>query len=177
MPTANETIASELNRSADEFRAAGQPHHAKTMEVLAGAIGGNLDGEVLANKELRRDLDAQLQKVRTLPPSRERSLVVTKLQEAIMWLGMDLKRLASLRPDSGVTKTLRELAREAYHRYGSVTDFKNFQGNPMPEFDALPDTIKRAWEAAVAPDNGRPYPSSYDASTTKIEPTAEGLKL
>lgn len=77
------------------------------------------DAGIVADKELRRDLDAQLQKLKALPPSRERSLAVTKIQEAIMWLGMDLKRL----------------------------------------------------------NDTRPYPSSYDPSSTKVEPTADGLKL
>lgn len=44
--------------------------------------------------------------------------------------------------------TVRELARIAYKKYGQVTDFKNYQGFPMPEFDALPDKIKEAWEQA-----------------------------
>lgn len=38
-------------------------------------------------------------------------------------------------------------ARVAYHAYGSVTDWKNYQGNPMPEFDNLPPKIREAWEA------------------------------
>lgn len=41
-----------------------------------------------------------------------------------------------------------ELARTAYQHYGAVTDFKNFQGSQMPDFDVLPDTIKRAWHDA-----------------------------
>lgn len=49
--------------------------------------------EVISNKELRVDLDNHLQTLKDLPKSRERSLAITKLQEAIMWLGMDLKRL------------------------------------------------------------------------------------
>ena len=77
------------------------------------------DYEVVSNKELRRDLDAQIQKVKQLPPSRERSITVTKLQEAVMWLGMDLKRL----------------------------------------------------------NEPNPYPNSKDPSNTKIEPTADNLKL
>jgi hypothetical protein len=44
-----------------------------------------------------------------------------------------------------------KLAREAYARYAQVTDNKNFQGNPMPEFDALPEKIQEAWCAAVQP--------------------------
>jgi hypothetical protein len=77
------------------------------------------DAGIVADKELRRDLDAQLQKLKSLPGSRERNLSITKLQECIMWLGMDLKRL----------------------------------------------------------NDTRPYPSSYDPSNTKVEPTADNLKL
>lgn len=51
-------------------------------------------------KQFRKDLDAVLQNLKlssiaTGPTpcraSRERSLAITKIQEAIMWLGMDLK--------------------------------------------------------------------------------------
>lgn len=42
-------------------------------------------------------------------------------------------------------------AREAYARYGAVTDFKNYQGNPMPTFDELPAKIQEAWVAAANP--------------------------
>jgi len=76
--------------------------------------------EVTGNKELRKGIDSIIQSVKFMPPSRERSLSITKLQEAVMWLGMDLKRLGT----------------------------------------------------------ENPYPSSKDPSTgTKIEPTADGLKL
>jgi hypothetical protein len=84
-----------------------------------------IEQEIIADKELHRDLDAQIQKVRELPPSRERSITITKLQEAVMWLGMDLKRINDANPG------LEE----------------------------------------------NPYPSSKDPSTTKIEPTADGLKF
>lgn len=77
------------------------------------------DEEIVLNKQLRRDIDDKIQLVKALPPSRERSICITKLQEAVMWLGMDLKRL----------------------------------------------------------DTPNPYPNSKDPSNTKIEPTADGLKL
>lgn len=77
------------------------------------------ENEVVQDKELRRDLDSKIQIVKQLPASRERSICITKLQEAVMWLGMDLKRL----------------------------------------------------------DTPNPYPNSKDPSNTKIEPTADGLKL
>lgn len=77
------------------------------------------DDEVIENKKLRVAIDEQIQTVKKLPGSRERSIAITKLQEAVMWLGMDLKRL----------------------------------------------------------NEPNPYPNSKDPSNTKIEPTADGLKL
>lgn len=84
-----------------------------------------MEQEIIANKELRRDIDAQIQKVKALAPSRERSIAITKLQEAVMWLGMDLKRINESTPGA----------------------------------------------------SPNPYPNSKDPSNTKIEPTADGLKL
>ena len=54
--------------------------------------------EIVANKQLRKDLDEKIQEVKNLPESHERSLAITKLQEAVMWLGMDLKRLNEENP-------------------------------------------------------------------------------
>ena len=54
--------------------------------------------EVVANKQLRKDIDEKIQEIKHLPPSRERSLAITKLQEGVMWLGMDLKRLNEENP-------------------------------------------------------------------------------
>jgi len=45
-------------------------------------------------KQFRKDLDKVLQSIKepaTFRTSRERSLAITKIQEGIMWLGMDLK--------------------------------------------------------------------------------------
>lgn len=58
----------------------------------------NHEREVVANKLLRKDVDEIIQRVKELPPSRERSISITKLQEAVMWLGMDLKRLNEHNP-------------------------------------------------------------------------------
>jgi len=54
--------------------------------------------DVKSDKRLRVELDERLQVLKLLPISRERSLAITKLQEAIMWLGMDLKRLNEPNP-------------------------------------------------------------------------------
>jgi hypothetical protein len=55
-------------------------------------------------KQFRKDLDEVLQRLKAangqgpkggweIRTSRERSLAITKVQEAIMWLGMDLKAM------------------------------------------------------------------------------------
>lgn len=49
--------------------------------------------EILKDKELRGKIDVLIQEVKNCPPTRERSLAITKLQEGVMWLGMDLKRI------------------------------------------------------------------------------------
>ena len=54
--------------------------------------------EVRFDKEMRKELDKILQKVKEAYGTRERSLAITKIQEAIMWLGMDLKRLGEENP-------------------------------------------------------------------------------
>lgn len=90
-----------------------------SAQYLPPPVDAGRDHEVVANKALRRDIDEIIQRTKTLPPSRERALAITKLQEGVMWLGMDLKRL----------------------------------------------------------NEANPYPNSKDPSNTKIEPTADGLKL
>lgn len=56
------------------------------------------DDEVMFDKDMRKQIDEILQMVKLAPASRERSLAITKLQEGIMWLGMDLKRLGNPNP-------------------------------------------------------------------------------
>lgn len=98
----------------------------------------NQETHIILDKELRRDIDSIIQRLKegagaiNNPPrptenqraSRERSLAVTKLQEAVMWLGMDLK---------------------------AINDETGGAENP--------------------------YPNSKDPSNTKIDATADGLRL
>ncbi len=51
--------------------------------------------------------------------------------------------------EDGVEHTLDALARMAYNAYGESTGWRNFQGNPMPAFDALGQSIQDAWVAAA----------------------------
>lgn len=54
--------------------------------------------EIVSVKSLRQTIDKDIQAVKLLPASRERAICITKLQEAVMWLGMDLKRLGTPNP-------------------------------------------------------------------------------
>ncbi len=58
----------------------------------------DLEKEIPAIKQLRKEGDELIQKVKKLEPCNETSIVITKLQEAVMWLGMDLKRLNQPNP-------------------------------------------------------------------------------
>lgn len=78
-----------------------------------GPTVGPQETEIRQTKQHRKDLDELLQRLKrdsdkqytgertpdhVVRSSRERSLAVTKLQEAIMWLGMDLKALNTPNP-------------------------------------------------------------------------------
>ena len=54
--------------------------------------------EVKNTKQLRKDIDEIIQRVKALDSCREVSIVITKLQEATMWLEMNLKRLGEANP-------------------------------------------------------------------------------
>ena len=54
--------------------------------------------EIPRIKQLRKDIDDVIQRVKTLDNCREVSICITKLQEAVMWLGMDLKRIGDVNP-------------------------------------------------------------------------------
>ena len=54
--------------------------------------------EIPKVKQLRKDIDDVIQRVKALDGCREVSICITKLQEAVMWLGMDLKRIGDINP-------------------------------------------------------------------------------
>ena len=64
----------------------------KTLEDM------NKEIEVYNTKQLCKDIDEVLQRIKSLRSSHETSLAIIKLQEATMWLGMNLKRLGELDP-------------------------------------------------------------------------------
>lgn len=52
-----------------------------------------MKSEIVKTKQLIKDIDEVLHKVKEISYARETSLAVTKLQEGIMWLDMYLKTL------------------------------------------------------------------------------------
>ena len=81
------------------------------VNALQDPIKMSEPSEIVQVKGLRKGIDGILQEVKECAdefPSREKSLSITKLQEGIMWLGMDLKRLnepnpypSSKKPETG----------------------------------------------------------------------------
>lgn len=66
------------------------------------------------------------------------------------------------------------MAKLAYAAYGQTTDFKNYQGLPMPAWDALGDTIQGAWVAAAnAVANYLQGPPAADEARGPIESPTE----
>lgn len=51
--------------------------------------------------------------------------------------------------DKELNQFYLNLAKKTYNAYGEHTGFKNFQGNPMPEFPDLPEAIRFAWIKAA----------------------------
>ena len=58
----------------------------------------NINLEIPKDKQLRKDIDNVIQRRKAKDECREVSISITKLQEAVMWLGMDLKRICETNP-------------------------------------------------------------------------------
>lgn len=87
----------------------------------------------------------------------EALVAIDALQDSKMWFGQVLnnirnREIANKKYQEQREENINVQVREAYIRYGSVTDFKNFKGDPMPEFDQLPVNIQKAWREAVCPN-------------------------
>lgn len=55
-----------------------------------------------------------------------------------------------------------DLARLAYTAYGDSTNWKNHQGNLMPNWIDLPESIKHAWKAASDCVYNKAYTDALD---------------
>lgn len=49
-------------------------------------------------KQLRKEGDELIQKIKNLPGSPEVTIAMRKVQEGVMWLGMELKRIGEENP-------------------------------------------------------------------------------
>lgn len=56
------------------------------------------NNEVIMSKQVRVDIDDIIRRVKNMPVSAESHMSLIKLQEAIMWMGMNLKRLGTPNP-------------------------------------------------------------------------------
>jgi len=63
------------------------------IEQKTTEVNTPIENEITEIKALRQYIDIAIQRVKHLVSCRETSLTTTKLQEAVMWLGMDLKRI------------------------------------------------------------------------------------
>jgi len=124
-PEAYKKWAEQTQAAVRKLRARKRAERMGINRPLAHHNKMSTSEEIIGDKQLRVDTDAIIQRLKALPPSRERALAITKFQEGVMWLGMDLKRINEKEP-------------------GSVEN---------------------------------PYPNSKNPSNTKIEPTADGMKL
>lgn len=140
---------------------------------------------IILNKELRRDIDAIIQRIKQssennytgerapdhpIRRSRERSLVITKLQEAVMWLGMDLKSIGEEMPPCPCCKTNARVSL-------SPPESKDRGEFFCPCNDAPPEGMAMASGHFDADRGQNPYPNSKNPSNTVIDPTADNLKL
>ena len=67
-------------------------------EKMGAIYNAHQQNQVIMSKQARIDTDNVLRKLHGMEACREVSLAITKLQEGVMWLGMNLKRLNEPNP-------------------------------------------------------------------------------
>ena len=65
---------------------------------MAKVFEAQTENQVIMSKQVRVDVDDILRRLHNMEGCREVSLVITKLQEGVMWMGMNLKRLRETNP-------------------------------------------------------------------------------
>lgn len=69
-----------------------------TKSSLTKTLVEILEEQIVMTKTLRKESDELIQRVKNLEQSEERDIAIRKMQEATMWLGMNLKRLGAVNP-------------------------------------------------------------------------------
>lgn len=91
-------LRDELNKQ-EELRVSRALILGKLQEAQKPDVWSEGVTPVSETKQLRKDLDEVIQKIKGSPrKSAERTLALRKVQEAVMWLGMDLKDLNEPNP-------------------------------------------------------------------------------
>ena len=67
-------------------------------EIAKDCFNMHVPKEIAETKQLRKDIDDIIQRVKELESSRETSITRTKLEEAVMWLGRHLHFLGDTNP-------------------------------------------------------------------------------
>lgn len=135
------------------------------------------EAEVLNVKLIRQTIDSELfllieillpkdeNKKLSYPAFHALQSAIDVLHDSKMWYGQVLNNIREneiahqkfLIENSD--RMLKQVM-DAYERYGAVTEYKNFRGDPMPKFEELPEKIKEAWFASVQPRDWRNNGSS-----------------
>lgn len=93
-------VRQEFNLNDKEFNKIWSDPNGEMNKILNKELNKSMDinKEIVSTKHCRVELDKVLQSIKGLDSSRETALAITKVQEGIMWLGMNLKRLGVTNP-------------------------------------------------------------------------------
>jgi hypothetical protein len=150
--------ANEPAPAAPVVPAPSEASRAEALESVKEVVGAALDAVAITTQPAPTGNTTSIKVLRSHPKlgafAGETTAINTKLANELIEGGFAVQVDA----DGEVAKPKltqpseeqQELAKAAYARYGAVTDFKNFQGNPMPEFEKLPEAIQCAWAAAAS---------------------------
>lgn len=110
------------------------------------------DKQLISNTEAMRIKYMRLANI-VWPEVKDEAFAIADLEEraklAVAKAALyDSAKSGTLAPAYDITDN--QMAQFMYHAYGLTTDFKNYQGLPMPAWEALPVAITKAWEAAAA---------------------------
>lgn len=90
------------------------------------------------------------------------------MENATMRLGMALKHIGTPNPYPVSKLSVESVAEKLYEAYRGHTGGKSLAtGQPIPQWEELPQAIKDAWMATAKASPGM----------TQVEPTADGLRM
>lgn len=85
-----------MKHAEDLMRHVNQMEQARASEA---EIQAGLHSRILSVKQLRLEITGLARHTKSMLGSRELSLAITKMEEAVMWLGKELQRIGETHPD------------------------------------------------------------------------------